>query len=45
MSVPYFTDRYGDRYDAVKATTPTCARPRTRREAPGKQRSGLRRLR
>ncbi|MFH0175925.1 hypothetical protein ACIA6D_28465 [Streptomyces cacaoi] len=45
MSVPYFTDRYGDRYDAVKATAPDLREAQDAPQGAGKQHSGPRRLR
>ncbi|MGW3410325.1 cation:proton antiporter [Streptomyces sp. NPDC000888] len=45
MSAPYFADRYGDWYDAAKATTPDLREAQDAPEGAGKQHSGPRRLR
>ncbi|WP_327184468.1 cation:proton antiporter [Streptomyces sp. NBC_01334] len=45
MSAPYFADRYGNWYDAVKATTPDLREAQDTPEGFGKQHSGSRRLR
>lgn len=45
MSAPYFADRYGDWYDAEKATAPDLHEAQDAPAGAGKQHSGSRRLR
>lgn len=45
MSAPYFADRYGNWYDAAKATTPDLREAQSAPEGAGKQHGGPRRLR
>lgn len=45
MSAPYFADRYGNWYDAAKATTPGLREAQDTSEGFGRQHGGSRRLR